>query len=60
MRGDFMATRSILKSVNINNKNVCKNFVNALERSEKRSCRNKAAVVECREVKGSEIKDLFK
>lgn len=59
-----MATKSILKTININNRNACRNFVKALERAEKVSCRKKEFSnpnnFTCREVKGEEIKELFK
>ena len=56
-----MATKSILKTININSKNVCRDFVNALERAERVCCQKKEfSSVKCREVKGEEIKELFK
>jgi len=56
-----MATKSILKTININSRNVCRDFVNALERAEKVGCQRKEFIsVECREVKGEDIKAIFK
>lgn len=55
-----MATKSILKNVNIKNKRLGRNFVNALEKA--RNEENKEIKLEkkFKNVKQSEIKDLFR
>lgn len=54
-----MATKSILKTINIRDKRTCSNFVKAMERAKKASCHEKQFNVQYKEVKGSEIKDFF-
>lgn len=55
-----MATKSILKSVNIKEKNLGRNFVIALESAQNK--KNKVIELKraCKDVKKGEIKDLFR
>lgn len=54
-----MATKSILKDIQISDRKQAHSFMKALKQAEK--CRYKPAVLskECREITGEEIKEFF-
>ncbi len=54
-----MATKSILKNINIRNKNLCRNFVNALENAEGKKAKEVVLSRSCTEIKGEIIKEIF-
>jgi len=58
-RGDFMATKSILKNVQINKKDMAKSLVSALDNAEKKSSKDVILNRALDEVKGKDIKVLF-
>lgn len=55
-----MATKSILKNVNIKNKQLGRNFVNALEKARNEEDKEIKVDKKFKNVKQSEIKDLFR
>lgn len=54
-----MATKSILKTVNINNRKLSRSFVNALEKSQKISSKPVQMSKPCKDVKKENVKDFF-
>lgn len=59
MEGDFVATKSITKNVDIRDKKLCRTFVDALENAEKKHAKEVSLSRSFKEVKGSKIKELF-
>lgn len=55
-----MATKSILKSVNIKEKNLGRNFVIALEKAHDKKFKEVKLSRNCSDVKKEEIKNLFR
>lgn len=55
-----MATKSILKNVNIKEKDLGRNFVNALESAQNKKDKVIKLKRACKDVKKDEIKDLFR
>lgn len=55
-----MATKSILKSVNIKEKNLGRNFVIALEKAHDKKSKEVKLSRNCSDVKKEEIKVLFR
>ena len=58
-RGDFMATKSFLKVVRIDNRGMVKSLVSALENAEKKSAKGVVLTRPLEEVKGECIKLFF-
>ena len=56
---DCMATKSILKTVNIKERKMGHALVEALERSQDAKPKNVTLSKPCREAKGSAIRELF-
>lgn len=55
-----MATKSILKSVCIKEKNLGRNFIEALEiAKDKKNIKDTKLEIDCKDVKKDEIKGLF-
>lgn len=54
-----MATKSILKSVDIKDRRLCRQFVKALEYAEKKKSIHVEISKPVREVRGNDIKELF-
>lgn len=59
MEGDYMATKSITKNVDIKDKKLCKAFVSALENAEKKHSKEVSLSRSFIELKGEKIKELF-
>lgn len=55
-----MATKSILKNININQKKLSRNFVIALETAQDVQSKDVKLSRSCKDVKKDEIKDLFR
>lgn len=55
-----MATKSILKSVNIKEKSLGRNFVIALEKAQEKELKEVKLSRNCSDVKREEIKNLFR
>jgi len=55
-----MATKSILKTVRIKDKNLARNLVNALEHASEKTAKDVRFSKMCEEVKGEQIKEMFK
>ena len=55
-----MATKSILKNININQKKLSRNFVIALETAQDAQSKDVKLSRSCKDVKKDEIKDLFR
>lgn len=54
-----MATKSILKNVDIRDKNLSKNFVDALENAHKKTAKNVVLSKKCTNVNRQDIKKMF-
>lgn len=54
-----MATRSILKNVNIKDKQFARTFVQALEEAENTKYEPAKLTRECKEITGDKIKEFF-
>ncbi len=54
-----MATKSILKNINIRNKSLCRNFLEALENAEGKKGKKVILSKPCIEIKGEKIKEIF-
>lgn len=54
-----MATKSILKNVNINDRHLGRNFVSALENAESKSSKEIVISKSCSVVKRDQVKSLF-
>lgn len=54
-----MATKSILKNVNISDKKLAHTFVNALGRAENAKYEAVQLTRKCKEIKGDKIKEFF-
>ena len=54
-----MATKSILKNVNITNKRLGRSFVNALDSSKAAKGRDFSLKHSCKEITGKDIKKFF-
>ena len=54
-----MATKSILKNVNVNDKQFARTFVQALDEVEDTKYRPIQLSRECREITGDKIKEFF-
>jgi ribosomal protein L30E len=59
MKGDSMATKSILKNISIRDKSLCKSFVQALENAENRQAKKIVLSKSCRELTREQIKKYF-
>ncbi|ACB84405.1 hypothetical protein [Natranaerobius thermophilus] len=54
-----MATKSILKNINIRRKSFCRNFINALENAKGRKSKEVKLSRPVTEIKGEKIKEIF-
>ncbi len=54
-----MATKSILKNININDKRTGYAIVSALENSKRKKDKDVTLKCTCEEIKGSKIKQIF-
>ncbi len=54
-----MATKSILKNVNITDKRLARTFVNALEETEGSKYESVQLTRKCKEITGEKIKEFF-
>lgn len=59
MGGDLMATKSILKDINIKNKELAKRFIDALDHSQNKSVKIVQFNKSCKDVTGDNIKKIF-
>ena len=59
MEGDYMATKSITKNIDIRDKELCKTFISALENAEKKRSKEVSLSRSFIELKGEKIKELF-
>lgn len=57
--GSHMATKSILKNININKKRLGRNFVSALENAENKSSKEVIISKSCTALKRDQIKSVF-
>lgn len=58
-RGDFMATKSILKTIDIKDKRLAHMFASALENSENSKDNPVKISHECIELKGDDVRNFF-
>lgn len=54
-----MATKSILKNININEKHLGRNFVSALDNAKNKSSKDVVISKSCSHVRRDQIKSLF-
>jgi hypothetical protein len=54
-----MATKSILKNINIEDKKSGQSFISALENSQKKSCKEVVITKACSNIKRDKIKSMF-
>lgn len=57
--GDSMATKSILKNINISDKKLAHTFVKALSEAETAKYKPAQMLRNCTEIKGDKIKSFF-
>lgn len=57
--GNLMATKSILKNININEKHLGRNFVSAMENAKNKTYKDVVLSKSCSVLKRDQIKSLF-
>lgn len=54
-----MATKSILKTINIRDNKTARNFIDALEKAKKNPMKSAQYTKKCTEIRGDKIKEFF-